>query len=189
MPQPLATYKDKPEALIVGLAKAGDQDAFAALVQGRQSWIRNLMRRCSNDATLADDLAQQVFLQAWQTLYQLKHVNRFGPWLKRIAITVWLQHLRKNDALWGAAEQDEQMPHLPVEAGLGMDLDRALALLTNPVRLCIVLSYNEGMTHEEISRATDIPLGTVKSNIRRGAIRLKELLSDYRDPLKIEEVS
>jgi DNA-directed RNA polymerase specialized sigma24 family protein len=47
------------------------------------------------------------------------------------------------------------------------------------MRLCIVLAYHEGMTHEEITTLTEIPLGTVKSNISRGSARLRELLAGY----------
>ena len=61
-----AEYAQAPESLVVGLARTGDRDAFAELVRRRQAWIRNLMRRLSGDAALADDLAQQTFLQAWR---------------------------------------------------------------------------------------------------------------------------
>jgi DNA-directed RNA polymerase specialized sigma24 family protein len=60
-----------------------------------------------------------------------------------------------------------------------LDLDRALARLACDERLCIVLAYNEGLSHGEISAATALPLGTVKSHIRRGAERLRVLLDAY----------
>ena len=168
-----------PEALVVGLARSGDRKAFAELVRRRQPWIRNLMRRCSGDVILADDLAQQVFVQAWRTLPQLQQSNRFGAWLKRVAINVWLQHRRKSDPLKDADEYDDTRPAQQNAAGIAMDLDRALATLSEHVRLCIVLSYHEGMTHEEIANFTGLPLGTVKSHIRRGTQRLQKHLSAY----------
>jgi RNA polymerase sigma-70 factor (ECF subfamily) len=70
-----------------------------------------------------------------------------------------------------------------------MDLDRALAILKENVRLCIVLSYHEGMTHDEISDFTGIPVGTVKSHIRRGSERLRELLAAYTDAPREETPS
>jgi RNA polymerase sigma-70 factor (ECF subfamily) len=180
LPSTRDSYAGALETLLVGLARTGDRDAFAELVRRRQSWIRNLMRRCCGDATLADDLAQQVFLQAWRKIHHLREANRFGAWLKRLAITVWLQHMRAKDALKDADEYDETIPAPPAAPGLAMDLDRALASLSEPVRICIVLAYHEGMSHEEIAEITDLPLGTVKSHIRRGAQRLREILSDYR---------
>jgi RNA polymerase sigma factor (sigma-70 family) len=177
-----------PEALIVEFAKKGDGDAFAELVKRRQSWIRNLMRRFCGDATLADDLAQQAFLQAWRTIGQLRRADRFGPWLKRLAVNVWLQHLRRNDALRDADEFDDDAVRRD-SPGIAMDLNRALAELSEPVRMCIVLSYHEGMTHGEIADLTEMPLGTVKSHIRRGTARLKVLLAAYAVVPEVEEAT
>lgn len=193
------SYSKSPEALVVGLARTGDQDAFAELVRRRQSWIRNLMRRWCGDATLADDLAQQVFLQAWRKISQLQQASSFGAWLKRLALSVWLQHLRKNDAPHGATEYiDEQMDDRPENQGetkappqdaasVAMDLDRALASLPVAVRMCLVLAYDEGMSQGEIANLTELPLGTVKSHMRRGAQRLQQKLSTYRHPPRPEE--
>jgi RNA polymerase sigma-70 factor (ECF subfamily) len=59
----------------------------------------------------------------------------------------------------------------------GIDLDRALATLPAHVRLCIVLSYADGMSHSEIVDATGMPLGTVKTHIRRGLEQLRRVLT------------
>jgi RNA polymerase sigma-70 factor (ECF subfamily) len=61
----------------------------------------------------------------------------------------------------------------------GIDIDRALALLPERVRLCVVLSYHEGMSHREIAELTDTPLGTVKSHVARGTKQLQQFLADY----------
>jgi RNA polymerase sigma-70 factor, ECF subfamily len=60
-----------------------------------------------------------------------------------------------------------------------VDLDAALALLPADVRLCVVLAYNEGLSHPEIATMTGVPLGTVKSHISRGAARLRESLAAH----------
>lgn len=177
-------YPKCPEPMIVGLARTGDRNAFAELVRRRQSSVRNLMRRCSGDITLADDLAQQVFVQAWMKIRTLKNADAIGAWLKKVAISIWLQHLRKKDALHNADEfEDNDTPH-DAESGVDMDLDMALATLPEAVRLCIVLSYHEGMTHAEIAQALEIPLGTVKSHINRGTEKLRQILSPYREPVQ-----
>lgn len=182
MPPPSGDYTKWPEALVVGIAVQGDASAFAELVKRRQSWIRNLMRRLSGDDILADDLAQQVFLQAWRNLHQLRQRDLFGPWLKRIAVNRWLQHVRRSDVLQNTEELSETNTAEGVQnmVGLAIDLDRALAALSDPQRLCIVLSYHENMTHHEISELTDMPLGTVKSHVQRGTKRLRELLASYK---------
>jgi len=181
-------YSLSAESLLVSLARNGDRSAYTELVRRRQTWVRNLMRRFSGDVTLADDLAQITFLQGWQNIRHLQRPGRFGAWLKRIAINVWLQYLRKNDPLRQADEPvDNDTSHNDV-TGIGMDLDQVLATLPGDVRLCIVLSYHEGMNHREIAEHTDLPLGTVKSHIRRGTKRLQALLSAYDLPSSEEEM-
>lgn len=187
MPAVPGHYSEGPEALIVSLASKGDRMAFEELVRRRQSWIRNLMRRCCHDGSLADDLSQQVFMQAWRKIRKVKEPDRFGPWLKRLAINEWLQHRRKGDALRDAGNE-EQISATNVDmTSVALDLDSALAALPRDVRQCIVLSYYERMTHAEIAVFTNMQLGTVKSHIRRGSGKLREMLSAYDAAAKAEE--
>jgi len=172
-------YPDCPEAFLVSLARTGDRKAFAELVHRKQSSIRNLMRRCCNDYTLADDLTQQVFLKVWLGIRKLRKAVAFNGWLKRVAVSVWLQHIRKKDALGGASEMTGTELPQQNTTGMVLDLDRALVKLPSTVRLCVVLSYHEGMSHGEIAKLTQMPLGTVKTHIRNGAHQLQQLLSAY----------
>jgi RNA polymerase sigma factor (sigma-70 family) len=179
-------YPSCPEPFVVSLARSGDRSAFEDLVRRRQSSIRGLMRRFCGDSTLADDLAQQVFLRVWLKIRTLKEAQAFPAWLKKLAVSIWLQYLRKNDALRHADEMFEIEGAGDDANGMGMDLDQSLATLPNPVRLCIVLSYHEGMSHREIAELLDIPLGTVKSHINRGTQRLQQILSAYKDKTDTE---
>lgn len=180
-------YAKCPEPLVVSLARTGDRGAYADLVRRRQSSIRGLMRRCCGDAVLADDLAQQVFFQVWLRIHTLREAEAFGGWLKRLAISIWLQHQRKNDALRGADELEGGEAADHDTPSVGMDLDRALTTLPGPMRMCVVLSYQEGMTHPEIAELMELPLGTVKSHINRGTQRLQQMLAEYRDNLNGEK--
>jgi len=174
------------ETVLVGLSRRGDRAAFAELVNRRQAWIRNLMRRCSGNSVLADDLAQQVFMQAWRSIVQLQDAARFAPWLKRMAINTWLQYARKGDPLRNVEDrQGFELAHHETP-GIAMDLDRALGTLAEDVRLCVVLSYYEQMTHNEIAGFTGVPLGTVKSHIRRGTKRLREELAAYIETQEVK---
>jgi RNA polymerase sigma-70 factor (ECF subfamily) len=172
-------YSRSPESIVVRLARNGDRQAFSELVSRRQAWVRNLMRRSCGDSVLADDLSQQVFLQAWKALPQLHEPGKFGPWLKRLAVNEWLQYARRNDPVRIADELRDEATASDDPARIAMDLDAALATLAHDARLCIVLAYHEGMTHDEIAQLTDIPAGTVKSHIRRGTVRLREQLAAY----------
>ena len=182
MPQAQDFYPDCPEAFLVSLARSGDRTAFEELVRRRQSQLRNLMRRICNDKALADDLAQQVLMKVWLNLRQLKEPAAFPAWFKRLAVTTWLEHLRRKDALRGAGELHGAERAPAAAPGMGMDLDRALARLEPEQRLCVVLSYHEGLSHREIAGLTDMPLGTVKTHIRSGAERLREILEAYAAP-------
>jgi DNA-directed RNA polymerase specialized sigma24 family protein len=123
-------------------------------------------------------------------LATLKAPNAFGSWLRRLAVNVWLQHVRAG-AGWSAVElsagdaADETAGEraAPAKIGLQLDLDRALAGLRPEVRLCVVLAYHEELSHAEISAYTGLPLGTVKSNIRRGAAELRSSLDAYEEPM------
>jgi RNA polymerase sigma-70 factor (ECF subfamily) len=180
-------YPECPEAFLVSLARSGDRKAFEELVLRRQSSMRNLMRRVCGNYALADDLAQQVFLKVWLNLRKLRQPSAFGAWLKRLAVSVWLQFIRKNDALRGASElAGTERPQRDATA-VGMDLDRALATLPDAERLCVVLSCQEGLTHSEIAAVTGMPLGTVKSHIRIGAGRLQQILSAYREAVEAKQ--
>jgi RNA polymerase sigma factor (sigma-70 family) len=168
------------ETAIVLLAMNGDDAAYGELVRRRQDAIRNLLRRLTREASLADDLAQQTFVQGWQSIRGLKSPGAFGGWLRKLAVNFWLQHARSSrqevalDEDLGAEYPGSTVPRQ-------LDLDAALAKLPHDVRLCIVLAYNEGMSHSEVSQTTSIPLGTVKSHITRGSARLRELLHAYGD--------
>jgi RNA polymerase sigma-70 factor (ECF subfamily) len=168
------------EATVIALAATGDDAAFSELVRRRQSSLRQLLRRLCRDQSLADDLAQQALLSAWRALPKLKSPAAFWPWLRRLAINVWLQHLRARREPFAVSEQDLDnlsAPVISVEAGL--DLDAALRQLRPAPRLCTVLAYGEGMSHSEIAEVTSLPIGTVKSHITRSAALLRETLRAY----------
>lgn len=168
------------EASIVTLACAGDRHAFEELVRRRQAPIRGLLRRMCRDSTLADDLAQETFMQAWRTIRGLRSAWAFGAWLRQIAVNAWLRHHRGSERFTNLEEADERtsLP-TPLES---IDLDAVLSVLHPRARLCLVLSYHEGMTHSEIAAVTRMPIGTVKSDIVRATARCRELLSAYRSP-------
>ena len=178
MPLSASHYSEGPEALLVDLATRGDARAFEELARRRQSWIRQLLWRCCLNESLAEDLAQEAFLTAWRKLRQLQEPDKFAAWLKQIAITTWLQQQRKKE-LPTTAEDAASPGTITDQPGLSRDLDRALAALPAEQRLCIVLSYQEGHSHGEISAMTRMPLGTVKSHITRGSAALREQLAIY----------
>lgn len=168
------------EPSLVALAMSGDDKAFEELVRRRQGTIRWLMRQLSGDWAVADDFAQEAFLQAWRKLRTLRAPGAFGGWLRQIAVNVFLQHIRRTGL--AIEDSDEVASYSVVNDGnpsVQMDLEKTLARLRPVERLCVVLAYGEQMSHGEICSATGLPLGTVKSHISRGTARLRQYLADY----------
>lgn len=167
------------ETAVVILARTGDAAAFRELVLRRQARVRDLLRRLSGDHALADDLAQETFVQAWKSLGSLKTPAVFGAWLRQVAVNVWRQEARKRRLILADDDEISAEPDpRPVTATDDrLDLSAALATLRPVERMCVVLSYAEGLTHGEIVEATGLPLGTVKSHVKRGGDKLKSILA------------
>jgi RNA polymerase sigma-70 factor (ECF subfamily) len=126
-----------------------------------------------------DDLAQQVFIRAWRQVGQLRAAAAFDGWLKRIMVTTWLDEQRRGKVQTTSDIDPADVAVHHDSMDMRMDLDAALATLQPEARLCVVLAYSEGLSHPEIVALTDLPLGTVKSHITRGAARLREVLAAY----------
>ncbi len=171
------------EPLIVALAVRGDRVAFDELVRRRQQGVRRFLRQLCNNSTLADDLAQQVFLRAWRSLANLQSVDAFNGWLKKLLISVWFDELRRRrislqQVSSASIADDASTRETP---GLERDLENAMAALEPQQRICVLLAYSEGHSHAEISELLQVPLGTVKSHVARGSEKLRMLLVDYTD--------
>lgn len=169
------------EAAVVLRAAGGDDQAFTELVRRRQAWLRSLCRHLCRNPALADDLAQQVLLAAWQKLPQLRAPGAFGGWLRSLAVNCWMQTLRSRRSR--PLEVDEEAAADAPAAGetdpsAALDLDSVLARLKPAERVCVVLCHAEGMSHSEIAAATGWPLGTVKSHVARGSAQLRGMLGE-----------
>jgi RNA polymerase sigma-70 factor (ECF subfamily) len=136
----VADLQQAADTLVIALACAGDDSAFAEVLRRRQARVRRFMYHLCRQTALADDLAQQVFFTAWRSLGQLRSAVAFDGWLKRIMLNVWLQEVRRGkpdtvdevDATDLAATSDS--------TALRSDLNDALATLPPDMRLCVVLA-------------------------------------------------
>lgn len=167
--------------MVIALACAGDDGAFTEIVRRRHTRVRKFMYYLSRQTSLGDDLAQLVFITAWRSLSQLRSAAAFDGWLKRIMVTTWLEELRRRKFGTGGEAEAESTANTADATEKRLDLDVALGRLTGDARLCVVLAYDEGLSHPEIVALTGMPLGTVKSHIARGAAQLRILLADYSE--------
>lgn len=167
---------DDSELIALVLA-AGDQRAYAALVTRHQQAVRGLLMRLCRNHALADDLAQDAFVKAYNKISSYSGSGSFRAWLCRIAYNEFLMSARKRKAADQALERLQAEPHetstRPGAPGARVDLDRALATLGDEERACVVMCYAGGLSHSEAADAMGLPLGTVKSHVNRGRARLK----------------
>jgi RNA polymerase sigma-70 factor (ECF subfamily) len=177
-----ATARKLSESTLVLAAQLRDRVAFAELVRRREHWLRALLRRVCGNAQQADDLAQDAFLRAWQSIANLREPAAFAGWLRRLAMHVFIDARRLKQtgfdppATLDSLASDAPSPSRAAQAQF--DLERALAQLSDTERLCIVLNLGEGLSHGEIEHATGFPLGTIKSHILRGTMKLRLTLGD-----------
>lgn len=168
------------EAALILAAQVQDQAAFGELVRRRQGWARALLRRMCGNAAEADDLAQDAFMKAWDKLRDLESPAAFPGWFRRIAVTTFLMAKRRQRAVF--EEIDDASPIASEDstpeaaAGAKIDLEKALARLSDAERLCVTLNHGEGLSHGEIVEITGLPLGTVKSHVLRGTDKLRRML-------------
>ena len=147
------------------------------MIRRHQSQVRNFLRRLTRDDTLADDLAQDCFIHAWNKIHTYSGTGSFIGWVLRIAYTTFLQSKRRSkryrEILEQIGQESEAKENLaPPGDELG-DLDRFLAVLEREERAIMILSYACGLSHREIGQAVGMPVGTVKSIIFRAKDKIR----------------
>jgi len=178
---------------LVGRAMAGDRLAFSRLIEHYQSACYGLAWRLLGDPDLAADAAQDAFVHAYSGIGSYRG-GVFRSWLLRITANASYDILRRAqrrpttplpDADEGGVElPDRDAPNPVAEAQrseLYRLLDAALRVLPVDQRTAIVLCDVYGMDYQEVANTTDSALGTVKSRIHRGRLRLRELMAEHRE--------
>jgi RNA polymerase sigma factor (sigma-70 family) len=177
------------DALLVARARAGDDDAFGALVRRHERAARAVARSLVGDADEAEDLAQQAFVRAHRNLDLLADPARFGAWLSRIVFGVSVDWLRafKTD-LW---HTPAELPDLPAPGTDGLErLEReelaarvlaAVHALPERYRVPLSLFHLEGLSQARVAETLGVPAGTVRSLVTRARQRLHALLAPDLD--------
>lgn len=165
------------DTILVQRARAGDAAAFGTLVRQHQSKVRGFLRRLTRgDAALADDLAQETFLEAHRKLDQFRGEGSFGAWLCGIAWSRFLMERRKRKEEPLEAPDETASVDTSSASLARLDLEKAMAQLAPPERAALTLCYAFGHSHGEAAEILNLPLGTVKSHVLRGREKLKALL-------------
>ncbi|MCR4995504.1 MAG: RNA polymerase sigma factor [Bacteroidales bacterium] len=175
-------------ALIAQVVTFGSERAFAQLVRAHQEAVRRfLVRLTGGDQMLADDLAQEAFIRAWQGLKSFRGGSSFETWLMKIAYRTFLDERRKNPSDTSTIELEAKLTDDGIQSpgttpspsdsrwALKHDLDLALATLNDNERTCIILQCVEGMGIKDIATITGLNENTIKSHLLRG----KKNLANY----------
>jgi RNA polymerase sigma-70 factor (ECF subfamily) len=181
------------EAAVIAHAAAGDRTAFARLMEHYQSACYGLAFRLLGDPDQAADATQDAFVHAYRAMASYRG-GVFRSWLLRITANASYDILRRAqrrpstplpDAEEGAPELPDLAAVNPVveatRSELYRHLERALAMLPVDQRTAVVLCDVYGMDYNEVASMTRSALGTVKSRIHRGRLRLRELLVEHRE--------
>ena len=152
------------------------QADFEQLVDAHQSMVFSLAWRMTGDRGLAEEIAQDVFLELDRNLGRMESGDHACFWLRRVAMNRSTDALRRRKVrggdLWVEIDENHGAPADDHRSGLGSPLgarlEQLLATLPEPQRSALVLRYQEDLTPEEIAATLDAPLATVKSHLQRG---------------------
>lgn len=178
---------------------AGDEASFTELMRRHEQRIFSLACRMMGDRFEAFDATQETFTTAFRKAHSWRGEAAFGTWLFRIGINTCNDLLRKrkgellsdDPASVGRSGRARPGHEAQEQAGAGdlgdsvavrLDIAQALAALAPEYRIAVTMHDLGGISYEEIARATESPLGTVKSRISRGRRLLAELLEHRRPP-------
>jgi RNA polymerase sigma-70 factor (ECF subfamily) len=148
------------------------QPDFEQLVEEHQSMVFSLALRMTGDRGLAEEIAQDVFLELDRRLGKIDSPLHALHWLRRVAMSRSADALRRRKVrgmdLWVEMEDGHGAFVEQRSSPLGSRLESLLTTLPEPQRAALVLRYQEDLTPEEIAATLDAPLATVKSNLQRG---------------------
>jgi RNA polymerase sigma factor (sigma-70 family) len=167
---------------LIARALMDDRAAFGELVLRHQSAVRRFLRHLAGgDAALADDLAQETFIQAWRGLARFRGESNFSTWLLGIAHNRWrnTRRQRKMEPQTANETANENLPSPARAVELTQDLGAAMKRLDPDEQTALHLFYQQGLTHPEIAAVAGWPLGTVKTHLARGKEKLRSLLAAW----------
>jgi len=186
-------YREKSDPELVELCKRADERAAVELLRRFERPVFSLIYRMVRDRELAEDLAQEAFVRAFNNLARYDPSYKFSSWLFKVAYNLTIDHLRKKRlntvSIHGSpsavttelqaataitVESTEERPDEALQSReIGSEIDVAIGELRQEYRSAIILRHVEGRSYEEIAEIMDVPLGTVKTYIHRARKELQ----------------
>jgi len=171
---------------LLSRAARGDEAAFGSLYDLTSSKVFGLVRRVVRDPAHAEEVTQEVYLQVWRQAGRFDRAKGSAvSWVLTVAHRRAVDRVRSTQAAADrdvrAAERDVVPPHDQVAETVELRLEaervrRCLDGLTEIQRESVTLAYYQGLTYVEVGSVLSIPLGTVKTRMRDGLIRLRDCM-------------
>jgi RNA polymerase sigma-70 factor, ECF subfamily len=163
---------------------AGEEQAFAELIERHKDVVYSLAYHMLGDATEAEDIAQEAFVKAYRSLAGFRREASFRNWLCRIAQGLCIDYLRahRNER----RQRESQLNFEPAAPGpeasfvAREEINQALQRIPAPFRAVLVLRHSQELSYQEIAEILHLPLGTIKTHLRRGRAALKNELEKLR---------
>jgi RNA polymerase sigma-70 factor (ECF subfamily) len=178
-PRRSADERRHEDAALVAKVRGGDFEAFEALYRRHSSAVFGLALRMLRNRADAEDLLQEIFLQAYDRLPSFEGRSAFATWLYRLSVNRCLDHLRSR----GAKEQARSEPLHAALAGAdssgalhGIELERAIEELSPSSRAAFLLHDGFGYDHKEVGEILGVAIGTSKSLVHRARTKLRTML-------------
>ena len=164
----------------------GDEHAFAQVYDATVSRVHGLVVRVVRDPAMSEEVTQEVFLHVWRTSARFDAAKGNAlSWLMTIAHRAAVDRVRSSEAcrrrddVYATRHRDVDYDATAEAGGASLEAQRvrrALSTLTDVQRDAVELAYLSGYTHTEVAHLLELPLGTAKTRIRDGLIRLRDTL-------------
>ena len=178
------------DEILIKKFQEGDVGAYNQLVNRFKDRLLNFIYRFVNDLDLAEDLVQDTLLKLYTHKDSYREIAKFSTWLYTIAANLARTELRKkkrrktfsvtelsrDDREFIIASSDVDPSEDLSSQNFEKSVQRALAELPDDFKTIIILRDIQELSYDEISKIVDVPLGTVKSRINRGRVKLQQLL-------------
>ena len=171
------------EAELVTRAQNGDRNAFSELVRSHAQGVLNVIYRMCGNMQVAEDAAQETFIQAWLRLPSYRPRSSLRNWLYRIAVNTAIDMLRKEKRILpgeienlNLADSEPGPEALFTSAQRTEMVQEAVLTLPDASRAVLVLREFEDLSYKEIAESLEIPVGTVMSRLNYARKLLKEKL-------------
>ena len=169
---------------VIAKARAGDEEAFAALVKLHMPYVYRTAFAFVHRREEAEDAAQEVFIKIYRSLPQLKEVQAFPSWFKQLISRTCLDRLKKGDVAL-LADTDiagKSVPSVAEEVERRLIVREAIRKLNREHREVLLLREWQGYDYQEIAVFLGIPVGTVKSRLHTAREQLKKMLNPRGEP-------